>query len=92
MHHRLFLEQGLASFITTLDLILYSISSIFSIIKFYGLIFFIENYNIGDNQVYDFVLGCSENSEIIHYFNQNLHQKVIQELDTYVKIYSNESD
>lgn len=66
--------------------------SIFSIIKFYGLIFFIENYNIGDNQVYDFILGCSENSDIIHYFNQDLHQKVIQELDTYIKIYNNESD
>ena len=66
--------------------------SIFSIIKFYGLIFFIENYNIGDNQVYDFVLGCSENSEIIHYFNQDLHQKVIQELDNYIKIYNNDSD
>ena len=66
--------------------------SIFSIIKFYGLIFFIENYNIGDNQVYDFILGCSENSDIIYYFNQDLHQKVIQELDTYIKIYNNESD
>ena len=66
--------------------------SIFSIIKFYGLIFFIENYNIGDNQVYDFILGCSENSDIIHYFNQDLHQKVIQELDIYIKIYNNESD
>ena len=66
--------------------------SIFSIIKFYGLIFFIENYNIGDNQVYDFILGCSENSDIIYYFNQDLHQKVIQELDAYIKIYNNESD
>ena len=36
--------------------------------------FFIENYNI-DNKVYDFILGCSENSEIIYYFNQDLHQK-----------------
>ena len=67
-------------------------SSIFSIIKFYGLIFFIENYNIDHNQVYDFVLGCSENSKIIHYFSQDLHQQVIQELDTYIKIYNNESD
>ena len=66
--------------------------SIFSSIKFYGLIFFIENYNIGDNQVYDFILGCSENSDIIYYFNQDLHQKVIQELDAYIKIYNNESD
>ena len=66
--------------------------SIFSIIKFYGLIFFIENFNIDDDQVYDFILGCSENSEIIHYFNQDLHQKVIQELGTYVKIYNNESN
>ena len=66
--------------------------SIFSIIKFYGLIFFIENYNIDNEQVYDFILGCSENSEIIYYFNQDLHQKVIQELDTYAKIYNNESN
>ena len=66
--------------------------SIFSIIKFYGLIFFIENFNIDDDQVYDFILGCSENSEIIYYFNQDLHQKVIQELDTYAKIYNNESN
>ena len=66
--------------------------SIFSIIKFYGLIFFIENYNIDNDQVYDFILGCSENSEIIYYFNQDLHQKVIQELDTYAKIYNNESN
>ena len=66
--------------------------SIFSIIKFYGLFFFVENYNIEDNQVYDFVLGCSENSEIIYYFNQNLHQKVIQELDNYINIYKNESN
>ena len=66
--------------------------SIFSIIKFYGLIFFIENFNIDNDQVYDFILGCSENSEIIYYFNQDLHQKVIQELDTYAKIYNNESN
>ncbi len=66
--------------------------SIFSIIKFYGLIFFVENYNIGDNQVYDFILGCSENSDIILYFNQDLHQKVIQELDNYIKVYNNDSD
>ena len=66
--------------------------SIFSIIKFYGLIFFIENYNIDNDQVYDFILGCSENSEIIYYFNKDLHQKVIQELDTYAKIYNNESN
>ena len=66
--------------------------SIFSIIKFYGLFFFIEKYNIDDNKVYDFVLGCSENSQIIHYFNQDLHQKVIHELDSYVKIYNSQSD
>lgn len=59
---------------------------VFEIIKFYGPYFFVENYSLELEQVYEFVLGCSENSDIRHYFSINAHQEVVQAFDQYYTI------
>ena len=58
------------------------------IIEFYGLYFFAENYNLEPEQVYDFILGCNENTTLILLFNQNRHQEVVQTFSDYIKIYT----
>lgn len=54
-------------------------------IEFYGVYFFIENYNLDIDQVYDFVLGCAENSDIAYHFKINAHQNVINAFDAFHK-------
>ncbi len=61
------------------------------IIQFYGLYFFSENFNLEPQQVYDFVLGCKENTSLLLLFNQNRHGEVIKTFSEYHKKY-NESD
>ncbi len=51
--------------------------SIFSMIKFYGVLFFEEEYGIPQEKIYDFVLGCAENSNIIEWYKMGLHQRVM---------------
>ena len=58
------------------------------IIEFYGLYFFAENYNLEPEQVYDFILGCNENTTLILLFNQNRHQEVVQTFSDYIKNYT----
>ncbi len=58
------------------------------IIEFYGLYFFAENYNLEPEQVYDFVLGCNENTTLLLLFNQSRHQEVVQTFSDYLKIYT----
>jgi len=58
------------------------------IIEFYGLYFFSENYNLEPEQVYDFVLGCSENTTLLQLFNQSRHQEIVQTFSDYAKIYT----
>ena len=58
------------------------------IIEFYGLYFFAENYNLEPEQIYDFVLGCNENTTLLLLFNQSRHQEVVQTFSDYLKIYT----
>lgn len=64
---------------------------VFSIIKFYGVYFFEENYGLEQEEVYDFVLGCSENSQLIDYYKKEMHEQVVQTFKAY-KINQYETD
>ncbi|MGB1971228.1 MAG: hypothetical protein ACPHSE_01920 [Flavobacteriaceae bacterium] len=57
--------------------------SIFAIIRFYGVYFFIENYSLNEEEIYDFVLGCSDNTNLIEVFKKDLHQQVIEAFDQF---------
>ena len=65
--------------------------TVFSIIKFYGVYFFEENYALEQEEVYDFVLGCSENSQLIDYYKKDMHEQVVQAFEEY-KIKQYEKD
>lgn len=52
--------------------------AVYKIISFYGLYFFLENYALKEEEVYDFVLGCSENTQLISLFNKNRHEEVVE--------------
>jgi len=56
---------------------------VFSIIKFYGVYFFEENYNLEQEEIYDFVLGCSENTALIEFYKKGRHQEVVQAFEEY---------
>ena len=56
---------------------------VFRIIKFYGVYFFEEKYTLEQEEVYDFVLGCSENSQLIDYFMKDMHEQVVQVFEEY---------
>lgn len=56
---------------------------VFSIIKFYGVYFFEENYRLEQEEIYDFVLGCSENSQLIDYYKKDMHEQVIHAFEEY---------
>lgn len=56
---------------------------VFSIIKFYGVYFFEENFGLEQEEIYDFVLGCSENSPLIDYYKKDRHQQVVQAFEEY---------
>lgn len=58
---------------------------VYSIIEFYGLYFFVENYKLDEEQVYVFVTGCFENSTIEENFKRQRHQEVIAAFDAYAK-------
>lgn len=58
---------------------------IYAIIEFYGLYFFVENYNLAEEEVYGFVTGCFENSTIEENFKIQRHQQVIAAFDAYAK-------
>lgn len=57
--------------------------TVYAIIQFYGVYFFTENYGIDQDQIYDFVLGCSQNSQLITYFNKGMHTQVLKAFDRY---------
>lgn len=66
--------------------------TIFSMIKFYGILFFQTSYELEEEQVYDFVLGCSQNSPIIPLFKKNRHQEVIAHFETFYALRYEEID
>ena len=57
--------------------------AVYSIIKFYGLYFFEENYALEQEEIYDFVLGCSENSKLLDYYKKDMHEQVVKCFETY---------
>lgn len=63
--------------------------AVFAIIKFYGVYFFTENYQLTTEEIYDFVLGCSENTDLIELFKKNRHEQVVEAFDHFKKAYYN---
>lgn len=59
--------------------------AIFAMIKFYGVLFFEEEYGIPQEKIYDFVLGCSENSNIIELYKMGLHGRVMDQFEQFKK-------
>jgi len=57
--------------------------AVYSIIQFYGVYFFTENYGIEQDQIYDFVLGCSQNTPLISYYKKGMHTQVMEAFDHY---------
>lgn len=65
--------------------------SIYRIIKFYGIYFFEQNYGLEKEEIYDFVLGCSENSRLIDYFKKDMHEQVVAAFEVYQSNQYNEN-
>ena len=51
--------------------------TIFSMIKFYGVFFFEQEYGLSQDKIYDFVLSCSENFLIIELYKKGMHEQVL---------------
>lgn len=58
---------------------------VYEIIEFYGLYFFVENYNLTQEEVYVFVTGCYENNNIKENFKRQRHQEVIAAFEIYAE-------
>ncbi len=54
-----------------------------------GFTFFTENYQLTTEEIYDFVLGCSENTALIEQFKKNRHEEAIAAFDRFKKDYYN---
>ena len=57
--------------------------AVFQVIRFYGLYFFLENYALEEEEIYDFVLGCAENTALIDLFKKNRHEEVVAAFDQF---------
>ena len=53
------------------------------IIQFYGLTFFKNEFNLNENNLYEFVIGALENSEMEQNFNFGNHGLVLQDLSNF---------
>ena len=51
--------------------------------EFYGLVFFINNYDLDEDQVYEFVMGAIENSNIENDFKSSNHNLVLESFDKF---------
>lgn len=58
-------------------------SAAVSIIEFYGVIFFINKFNLSEDQVYEFVLGGLENSNIENDFRTLDHGLVLESFEKF---------
>jgi hypothetical protein len=58
-------------------------SSVVSIMEFYGLIFFINNFELEEDEVYEFVLGALENSNIEKDFRTSDHGLVLESFEKF---------
>lgn len=59
--------------------------AIVGIMEFYGLVFFINNYNLEEDEVYEFVLGALENTNIEENFKTSDHGLVLKSFEEYYK-------
>jgi len=58
-------------------------ASVVSIMEFYGLIFFINNFELEEDEVYEFVLGALENSNIEKDFRTSDHGLVLESFEKF---------
>ncbi|MAU62976.1 MAG: hypothetical protein CMC38_01300 [Flavobacteriaceae bacterium] len=58
-------------------------SSVVQLMEFYGLTFFMKKYELKDNEVYEFVLGAVENSNIENDFKSSNHNLVLESFDKF---------
>lgn len=68
------------------------LSSVIKVMEFYGLLFFINNYNLNESDVYEFVLGAMENSDIEENFRLSNHALVLKSLDEFNNSIINEKN
>tara|TARA_B100000767_G_scaffold274614_1_gene308218 strand:+ start:765 stop:1583 length:819 start_codon:yes stop_codon:yes gene_type:complete len=62
-------------------------NAVFQAIEFYGVAFFMKNYNLDEDEVYEFVLGAMENSDIEENFISSNHSLVLNSFnDFYISI------
>jgi len=67
-------------------------NAVFQAIEFYGVAFFMKNYNLNENEVYEFVLGALENSDIEENFRSSNHSLVLNSFNDYYNSISNEKN
>ena len=58
-------------------------NAVFQAIEFYGVAFFMKNYNLKEDEVYEFVLGALENSDIEENFRSSNHSLVLNSFNEY---------
>ena len=54
-----------------------------NIIEFYGVVFFINKFNLSEEKVYEFVLGALENSNIESDFRTSDHGLVLESFEKF---------
>ena len=67
-------------------------NAVFQAIEFYGVAFFMKNYNLNEDEVYEFVLGALENSDIEENFRSSNHSLVLNSFNEYYNSISNEKN
>ena len=78
-------------FITAFLLVLLLITQFLILIKFYGIDYFIETYEVTEDKVYEFVSGTYENFPLKQSFKRNEHNKVMEYFDqNHIRVLSNE--
>jgi hypothetical protein len=65
--------------------------TVVSIIEFYGVVFFINKFNLSEEKVYEFVLGALENSNIESDFKTSDHGLVLESLEEFYKSINEEN-
>ena len=65
--------------------------AVVSIIEFYGLVFFINKFNLSEEKVYEFVLGALENSNIESDFKTSDHGLVLESFEEFYKSINEEN-
>ena len=62
-----------------------------NLIKFYGIDYFIETYEVTEDKVYEFVSGTYENFPLKQSFKRNEHNKVMEYFDqNHIRVLSNQ--